>query len=275
MGRSSRTAHLLLLPHFAAALQLHRPPLVTGGGRVVWKPPSERADRRRFACCAPRPASSLDSPPHVPVSPPAAPAALNGTGVATAENATRATAAASANRTQLASWVVAPQNATKKVERKKKKKQEQQEAASKEKAGGPATNVALDGGDIWSGARASEDDIRALCDAAWATRVDSPVMAQYYPRRSWLWKRWRGTIVRVVLPRECLFNVAFAAALLALFGAPGLAGLHELRESQLGSVEQVWRLAAGIVSFSLSFFLSQAYSLWRKVYSLSRRVQVL
>ena len=38
-------------------------------------------------------------------------------------------------------------------------------------------------------------------------------MAQYFPRRAWLWKRWRGTIVRVVLPREWPQKAAFLAAL--------------------------------------------------------------
>ena len=36
---------------------------------------------------------------------------------------------------------------------------------------------------------------------------------------------------------------------------------------------QVWLIASGLVSFTISFFLSQSYALWRSVYSVTRRVQ--
>ena len=36
---------------------------------------------------------------------------------------------------------------------------------------------------------------------------------------------------------------------------------------------QVWLLASGLVSFTLSFFLTQSYAFWRSVYSLTRQVQ--
>merc|ERR1719281_201629 len=42
---------------------------------------------------------------------------------------------------------------------------------------------------------------------------------------------------------------------------------------RLAGVESIWKLASSLISFCLSFFLSQSYSLWRNVYSCARRVQ--
>jgi hypothetical protein len=39
------------------------------------------------------------------------------------------------------------------------------------------------------------------------------------------------------------------------------------------TVSSVWVLASGLVTFTLSFFLSQSFDLWRRVYSVTRRVQ--
>ena len=43
--------------------------------------------------------------------------------------------------------------------------------------------------------------------------------------------------------------------------------------STLASVDKVWLLSSSLVSFTLSFFLTQSYAFWRSVYTLTRRVQ--
>ena len=64
----------------------------------------------------------------------------------------------------------------------------------------------------------------------------------------------------MVLPREVLLNTVFALAVSCFFLAPGPG--YEMRQGLLASktvtsVDRVWTQAASIVSFSLSFFLSQ------------------
>ena len=119
------------------------------------------------------------------------------------------------------------------------------------------------------------EELRQIADEACSTTIRKPIIAQYYPGRQWLWRQWGGTVVRRVLPREVLLNICLAAVACLFFRAPGpqAAWRAELVESYLAGVGKVWSLTAGLVTFTLSFFLSQSYGLWRSAYSLTRRVQ--
>ena len=120
----------------------------------------------------------------------------------------------------------------------------------------------LDGGDLWAGARASTEEVRELASAAMSTTISAPVMAQFNPARSWLWRAWQGTIVQAVLPREVLGNALMALLVSSVWPQAEFAG-----------VEKVWLYSSSIISFTLSFFLGQSYTLWRNVYSKSRGIQ--
>ena len=138
----------------------------------------------------------------------------------------------------------------------------------------PTTAVGVDGGDLWSGQRISSGELRSLADLACSTTITKPIVAQYYPSRKWLWRQWDGTVLRRVLPKEVFFNLCFAAAVCLFFRAPGphaawRAGMVE----SLSGVARVWTISGSMVSFTLSFFLSQSYTMWRSVYSITRRVQ--
>ena len=135
--------------------------------------------------------------------------------------------------------------------------------------------MAIDGGDLWSGARLSRDELDTLVDVACSTVIASPIIPQYYPARGWLWRQWGGTIVRRVLP-EVLLNILFAIGVACFFRAPGPQFTWRLSLAEgtlLAGVSKVWALSATMATFTLSFFLSQSYSLWRSVYSICRRVQ--
>jgi len=71
-----------------------------------------------------------------------------------------------------------------------------------------------------------------------------------------------------------LLNAIVACAVSAFFTleGPGYAWRHELLKVT-ATVSSVWVLASGLVTFTLSFFLSQSFDLWRRVYSVTRRVQ--
>jgi len=135
-------------------------------------------------------------------------------------------------------------------------------------------NVAVNNGDRWSGERATVDELRAICDEATSTREPLPIIPQWLPTPDWLWKQWRGTIVRHVLPRDVLVVTLFALGIVLFFHAPGVHSIY--RKSlirHLIAVERVWGLASGLVSFTLSFFLTQSYTFWREVYVIVRQVQ--
>lgn len=155
--------------------------------------------------------------------------------------------------------------------------------------------VATGGDDIWSG-YVTQDELRDVVEEAMGKTVTHPIVPQFYPSRGWLWSRWKGTILRKVLPREVLWNVLLALAVWCLarllpqpaavatvaqtkFGIKTAATIKTVTATETGlmrmlaSVDKVWLLASGLVSFTLSFFLSQSYALWRSVYSVTRRLQ--
>ena len=134
----------------------------------------------------------------------------------------------------------------------------------------PSSSVALDGGDIWAGSRISEDELHELVENATSKRVSMPVTSQWFPRRGWLWGQWSGTIVKAVLPREVLSAAIIATLMSVLLRVfPDSSLLNQ----QLRGVQRVWVLCSGLISFTLSFFLSKAFTLWRNVYASSRKVQ--
>ena len=155
----------------------------------------------------------------------------------------------------------------------------------------------LNGGDVWAGARGSEEEFDQCLSDAMSMTVKAPIIPQFYPQRRWLWLRWDGTILPRVLPREVLFNIVFATICVMLFShvptqiaaaprrfmgaAAATASTSSLLDnivlrtmvSTLASVDKVWLLASGLVSFTLSFFLTQSYAFWREVYGYTRKVQ--
>lgn len=161
----------------------------------------------------------------------------------------------------------------------------------------PQAAVALNGGDMWTGMRQSAEELEDALDEAMSMQIHMPIIPQFYPDRLWLWQRWHGTIVRQVLPREVLLNMLFAGAVVlcvnhlsplvpiakstkvgAMWWSRTVTVTHPNQQLArfavaLASIDKVWLLLSGLVSFTLSFFLSQSYSLWRNVYSVTRRVQ--
>ena len=170
----------------------------------------------------------------------------------------------------------------------------------------PSVPVAMNGGDPWVGWRVTSDELNELTEAATSTIRGRPVMAQFHPRRSWLWQQWQGTIVRSVLQNEVKLNMAWAILsvgfvwhvlpriLLFSSGTTGgtyatsvfggaqdilaqplysVSSMRELVIASLKPIENFWALTQTLVAFVLSFFLSQTYAVWRDVYTIARRVQ--
>ena len=120
---------------------------------------------------------------------------------------------------------------------------------------------------------ATRDETK-ICAEATSNVVHEPIMTQFFTRRSWLWLQWRSTIARAVLPREVLANMGVATLLVLFLDGPG--PQYAWRQSlipRLAGVNSVWLLASSLVTFTISFFLSQAYSVWCAVLTISRRVQ--
>ena len=125
--------------------------------------------------------------------------------------------------------------------------------------------------------RASDKELSDIVDEACSTRISRTIIPQYFPQRSFL---WRGTLLWRIVPRDIASNMVVSLAVVGILqGLPGLPGryapswLPSWLSTFLPSVDRVWIITSGLVGFTLSFFLSQAYGLWRSVYSACRSVQ--
>lgn len=123
-----------------------------------------------------------------------------------------------------------------------------------------------------------------LTDWAESKEPNRPVICEYEPSGLWLWTRWKGTVIqatwRSVLLAICtglLFDFWARRRLSGwrytswpLFCVPpaddplikGLAGLKKL-----------WEYQITIGTFIVTFFTSQAFGYWQKVYNTSRAIQ--
>jgi len=93
------------------------------------------------------------------------------------------------------------------------------------------------------------------------------IIQPYKPDRIWLWSRLRGTVLQHAA-KPTLLNMLWAA---------GFCLLAQTREppflAKLQMVHQIWTYQQGLTIFILTFFLNQAYSFWREIYTLGRQIQ--
>ncbi|KAL7545353.1 hypothetical protein ACHAWF_008704, partial [Thalassiosira exigua] len=130
-------------------------------------------------------------------------------------------------------------------------------------------------------------DLRAIDDAI--NRVSGTdalyggdVILPYRPERLWLWRRFDGTVLKISLG-PTLVNMALCAAFVVyarhcagdpLFevgaGAPDPSSEFV---QKLDLVGKIWDLDRTLTSFVLTFFVSQSYGFWNKIYQLARDIQ--
>ena len=117
------------------------------------------------------------------------------------------------------------------------------------------------------------------------TLYDGAIIKPYSPQRSWLWQRFTGTILQhVALPTLvnmlwCLCVILFVryitlgadAWLTDVWKAPNPATDPWISELQM--VNKIWSYQQALTTFILTFFLNQAYTFWREIYDIGRRVQ--
>lgn len=112
------------------------------------------------------------------------------------------------------------------------------------------------------------------------TRYNGDIIRQFKPMRLWLWKRWKGTIFQHAW-KTSVFNMMVSLAFSALIRKSchptwdlGMLPDKENRIiARLVGLQLVWKYLMTVTTFILTFFLSQAYSVWREIYSLSRKIQ--
>ena len=105
-----------------------------------------------------------------------------------------------------------------------------------------------------------------LLDESVRTQSRQPVMMQFNPKRSWIWRQWRGTVFSETW-KSGVLNMALATFVVFLYGAyPSIKDLTQ-------GFNILWGQLLSVTTFTLTFFLNQSYGLWRKCYDYSRRLQ--
>jgi hypothetical protein len=132
--------------------------------------------------------------------------------------------------------------------------------------------------DIKTEIRKIDQAIDQICGVR--TRYGGDIIRQYKPSRKWLWGRWRGTILQQswrVAASNMLLSVCFIVTL-RYFCKPTWA-MGKIPDpnfpviARLSALAKVWHYLMNITTFTLTFFLSQAYSLWRSIYNSTRSIQ--
>jgi len=105
-----------------------------------------------------------------------------------------------------------------------------------------------------------------LLDESVRTQSRQPIMMQFNPKRTWIWRQWRGTVFSETW-KSGLLNMALATFVVFLYG------LYPSLKDNLQGFSILWGQLLSVTTFTLTFFLNQSYGLWRKCYDYSRRLQ--
>mmetsp|Transcript_36936 Transcript_36936/g.89722 ORF Transcript_36936/g.89722 Transcript_36936/m.89722 type:complete len:546 (+) Transcript_36936:1-1638(+) len=123
------------------------------------------------------------------------------------------------------------------------------------------------------------DDILAKVSGA-KTKYGGDVIRKFKPSRRWLWARWSGTILQHAW-KVSLANLLTATAVVVgtrllikpSWGFGAMPDANDPMISRMLGLFNVWQYTMTVTTFTLTFFLGQAYSLWRDIYTTARVVQ--
>ena len=106
------------------------------------------------------------------------------------------------------------------------------------------------------------------------------VIHRYKPERWWLWKQWYSTVLYHSLT-YALINMTgtLLFCFLARYVCHGDWNIELLPDpehpliARLMLFDKIWKNMMGLVTFLLTFFVGQAYGLWRNFYDVARGIQ--
>ena len=106
-----------------------------------------------------------------------------------------------------------------------------------------------------------------LIDESVCTSPRRPIMMQFDPSSGWIWRRWKGTVFAETRT-SCARNMLFSLAVYLVHRS-----YPNMFKNYLSGFSTLWGQLLSVTTFTLTFFVNQSYSLWRKCMELSRRLQ--
>jgi hypothetical protein len=107
-----------------------------------------------------------------------------------------------------------------------------------------------------------------LTDWAVAEEANRVIIREYEPDGVWLWTRWRGTVLKLVIVPVVLSMCLSAAVDFTVYSADE-SSLRDL----LQGVNKMWEYQLTLTTFILTFFTAEAYKHWQSVYFATRAIQ--
>jgi hypothetical protein len=112
------------------------------------------------------------------------------------------------------------------------------------------------------------------------TKYGGDIIRQFQPSRAWLWGRWSGTVIKhswKAAMANMMLSVGIIAAVRHFFQPTWAVGMipdsnFPLMKRLVG-LSKLWHYLMSITTFILTFFLSQAYGVWRNMYTITRKIQ--
>jgi hypothetical protein len=113
------------------------------------------------------------------------------------------------------------------------------------------------------------------------SRYGGDIIHKFKPQRLWLWTRWRYTVLAFSYP-FVLFNVALTGIIALVVelspGSDWTPGHEPDQENpiimQLNTIfGQVFNYLMTLATFVLTFYLSEAFGLWKQMYFTTRKIQ--
>jgi hypothetical protein len=123
-------------------------------------------------------------------------------------------------------------------------------------------------------------EFERLTNWAMSDEANRPIICEYEPSASWLWKKWDGTVLPMIWS-QILFamllatglDVAvhhFATSSWSIFSVPPV---DEPLIRELQGINKLWEYQLTLSTFILSFFTQETYRHWKSVYFCTRAIQ--
>jgi len=124
--------------------------------------------------------------------------------------------------------------------------------------------------------------ISRLTEWAGSKESNRPIIGEYDPNGWWLWRKWQGTVLKMT--KGSIIRLMGMGLLLDILARKHgkLAGstwsllevpLKTSMIQSLTGIRKMWQYHLTLATFILTFFLSQAYGYWQKVYNTCRMIQ--
>lgn len=107
---------------------------------------------------------------------------------------------------------------------------------------------------------------------------EGDIILPYKPERTWLWRQFSGTLLKINLQSTLLSMLACAAFCVYVREVTGQDYFANPDTTiplvyRFSLVHEVWDIQKALTTFVLTFFVNQSFSFWKEVYKLTRDVQ--